>query len=46
MIEIEAIGNVADRIILNDIHEFMEKRFKGELKIIKQSKFERGIGKI
>ena len=45
MLEIEAIGNVADRIVLNDIHEFMQKEFKGKIKLIKQSKYERGIGK-
>lgn len=46
MIEIEVIGNVADRIILNDIHEFLEKQFKEKIKPIKQSKFERGLEKI
>ena len=45
MIEIEVIGNVADRIILNDIHEFIEKQLKGKIKPVKQSKFERGIEK-
>lgn len=46
MIEIEAMGTVADRIILNDVHEFLEKQFKEKIIPIKQSKFERGLEKI
>lgn len=44
MIEIEAIGNLNNRIILNEIHDFMSKE-DFEIEINKQSKFERGIQK-
>lgn len=42
MIEIEVIGELKDRIILNEIHEFITSAFIG-LVINKQSKYERGI---
>lgn len=44
MIEIEAIGKLNDRIILNEIHEFITSVFQG-LKVNKQSKYERGINR-
>lgn len=44
MIEIEAIGDVKDRVILNEIHEILSSHFTG-LITNKQSKYERGIGK-
>ena len=42
MIEIEAIGELNNRIILNEIHDFIASTFRN-LKINKQSKYERGI---
>lgn len=42
MIEIEAIGELSDRVILNEIHEFVTAHFSC-LAINKQSKYERGI---
>lgn len=45
MIEIEAIGELNNRIILNEIHEFITSSFKGLLSINKQSKYERGINR-
>ena len=42
MIEIEAIGEINNRIILNEIHNFIASTFNN-LKINKQSKYERGI---
>ncbi len=42
MIEIEAIGDLSNRIILNEIHDFFSSYFNG-LIINKQSKYERGI---
>lgn len=44
MIEIEAIGNVKDRVILNEIHEILSNRFKGLL-TNKESKYKRGVQK-
>lgn len=44
MIEIEATGNVKDRVILNEIHEILSHYFQG-LITNKQSKYERGIQK-
>lgn len=44
MIEIEAIGEINNRIILNEIHNFITTSFNN-LKINKQSKYERGINK-
>lgn len=44
MIEIEAIGNVKNRVILNEIHEILNSYFGG-LITNKQSKYERGIQK-
>lgn len=41
MIEIEAMGNVKDRVILNEIHEILKSHFK-DLITNKQSKYERG----
>ena len=43
MIEIEAKGDVKNRIILNEIHSFVND-VEG-LSINKQSKYERGMGK-
>lgn len=42
MIEIEAIGELNNRIILNEIHDFITSQFPS-LQINKQSKYERGI---
>lgn len=42
MIEIEAKGKINNRIMLNEIHDFMSKSML-DLKISKQSKYERGI---
>ena len=44
MIEIEATGDVKDRVILNEIHEILSSHFQG-LITNKQSKYERGIQK-
>ena len=44
MIEIEAIGELNNRIILNEIHEFITSSFPG-LIVNKQSKYERGINR-
>ena len=44
MIEIEAIGDLNNRIILNEIHAFITASFNG-LAINKQSKYERGINR-
>lgn len=44
MIEIEALGNVNDRVILNEIHSILKTNVKG-LTTNKQSKYERGIQK-
>ncbi|MBE6140716.1 MAG: hypothetical protein E7172_04180 [Firmicutes bacterium] len=44
MIEIKAIGELNNRIILNEIHDFITASFKN-LTINKQSKYERGINR-
>ena len=44
MIEIEAIGEVNNRVILNEIHDFIMESF-GKFNLNKQSKYERGINK-
>lgn len=44
MIEIEAIGDVTDRVVLNEIHDFLSEKFEG-LDTNKQSKYERGSQK-
>ena len=44
MIEIEAIGELNNRIILNEIHEFIASSFSN-LEVNKQSKYERGINR-
>ena len=44
MIEIEAIGELNNRIVLNEIHNFITSAFK-DLIISKQSKYERGINR-
>lgn len=44
MIEIEAIGELKNRIILNEIHEFITSSFQ-DLTVNKQSKYERGINR-
>ncbi len=44
MIEIEAIGELNNRIILNEIHDFITTNFDN-LMVSKQSKYERGISK-
>ena len=44
MIEIEAIGELNNRIILNEIHDFITSAFSN-LEINKQSKYERGINR-
>lgn len=44
MIEIEAIGELTNRIILNEIHEFITSYFQG-LSVNKQSEYERGINR-
>lgn len=44
MIEIEAIGELNNRIILNEIHDFITSSFRN-LTINKQSKYERGINR-
>lgn len=44
MIEIEAIGELNNRIILNEIHEFIASSFSS-LEVNKQSKYERGINR-
>lgn len=44
MIEIEAIGELNNRIILNKIHEFIASSFSS-LEANKQSKYERGINR-
>lgn len=44
MIEIEAIGKLNNRIILNEIHQFITSSFQG-LSVNKQSKYERGINR-
>ena len=44
MIEIEAIGELNNRIILNEIYEFITSSFNG-LEANKQSKYERGINR-
>lgn len=44
MIEIEAIGELNNRIILNEIHEFIASSFNS-LEVNKQSKYERGINR-
>ena len=44
MIEIEAIGEINNRIILNEIHNFITPSFR-ILQISKQSKYERGINR-
>ena len=44
MIEIEAIGKLNNRIILNEIHEFITSSFPA-LIVNKQSKYERGINR-
>ena len=44
MVEIEALGNVEDRVILNEINNILQEQFSG-LQTNKQSKYERGIRK-
>lgn len=44
MIEIEALGNVGDRVMLNEINEIIRSNFP-TLQINKQSKYERGMRK-
>lgn len=44
MVEIEALGNVEDRVILNEINSILQEQFSG-LQTNKQSKYERGIRK-
>ena len=44
MIEIEAIGELNNRIILNEIHDFITSTFSN-LEVNKQSKYERGINR-
>ena len=44
MIEIEAIGELNNRIILNEIHDFITSAFSN-LQINKQSKYERGVNR-
>ena len=44
MIEIEAIGEVNNRVILNEIHDFIMESF-GKFNLNKQSIYERGINK-
>lgn len=44
MVEIEALGNLGDRVMLNEINEILKKNFPG-LQTNKQSKYERGIRK-
>lgn len=44
MIEIEALGDVSNRIILNQVHEIMKENFP-EMEINNQSKYERGMQK-
>ena len=44
MIEIEALGDVSDRVILNEIHSILNKRFP-ELRPNKQNKYLRGVQK-
>lgn len=44
MIEIEALGNVEDRVMLNEINSILQSNIQG-LQINKQSKYERGIQK-
>ena len=45
MIEIEPIGELSNRIILNEIHDFITSNFSDLLKVNKQSKYERGINR-
>lgn len=42
MIEIEAVGKIKDRVILNGIHAFLTENIEG-LELIKDSKYVRGI---
>ena len=42
MVEIEALGNVGDRVMLNEINNIFKEKFPG-LETNKQSKYERGI---
>ena len=42
MIEIEAIGDLKNRIMLNEIHSFITNSFP-DFSVNKQSKYERGI---
>ena len=44
MVEIEALGDVSDRVILNEIHSVLNTRFP-ELKPNKQNKYLRGVQK-
>lgn len=44
MIEIEAIGEINNRIILNEIHDLISSTFEN-IKVNKQSKYERGINR-
>ena len=44
MVEIEALGDVGDRVILNEINSILQEQFPG-LQTNKQSKYERGIRK-
>lgn len=44
MVEIEALGNVGDRVMLNEINSILKTQFP-DLKTNKQSKYERGIRK-
>ena len=44
MVEIEALGNVGDRVMLNEINDILQRKFT-KLQTNKQSKYERGIKK-
>ena len=44
MVEIEALGNVEDRVMLNEINDILKGQFEN-LQTNKQSKYERGIQK-
>ena len=44
MVEIEALGDVEDRVMLNEINNILQNNF-AKLKTNKQSKYERGIRK-
>ena len=44
MVEIEALGDVGDRVMLNEINDILQRKFS-KLQTNKQSKYERGIKK-